>query len=162
MEQWEGGGRYLFGRWRKPVKPGVWAVVPWFMDVKVCSQAEMIIVGDRQDITIQDSSVVSYQATAVIGVVDPFLAINAVETFQDTIKELLEVISAEKLSEVDAQRLTPEKRPRLLADLKRWVSEPAKAYGIEVRKVAFKSFVLNTRVQRFILDPSPLPKAPEP
>ena len=152
VEQWEMGGYYVFGRWWKEVAPGVWPIVPWFCDVKTVSVAEAIVGTGRQDITLSDKSMLSFAATATVQVNNIYSALNLVDAYTETMQELLASVLAEKLAEVDAVRLEPEKRGRLFADLQRWVAKEAEQYGIEVKKVRFTSFILNARAHRLIID----------
>lgn len=152
VEQWEGGGYYLLGRWQAEVQPGVHWVIPWFMDVKTISKAEAIIGTGRKDITLSDGSLCSFAANATARVVNVNLALNKVDDYKETAQELLAAVVAERLAAVDAMRLTHEKRGRLFADLSRWVAEEAAEYGLEVRKVRFDSFMINVRAYRLIND----------
>lgn len=155
VEQWEMGGYYIFGRWYCEVGPGVWPIVPWFCDVKTISVAEAIVGTGRQDITLSDKSMLSFSATATVRVKDIHLALNSVEAYTETTRELLASVLAERLAEVDAVRLEPEKRKRLFSDLQRWVADEAAAYGIEVSKVRFTSFIVNAKAHRLIIDQNP-------
>lgn len=150
--QWERGGYLVCGRWWKEVGPGVYLVVPWFMDVTEISVAEAICGTARQDITLSDGSMLSFSATCTARVVDVKLAICSVDEYQTTTQELLASVLADKLAEVDAARLAHDKRGRLFADLKRWVAEEARGYGVEVSKVRFTSFVTNVKTHRLLID----------
>lgn len=152
VEQWERGAYYIFGRWWKEVGPGVWPIIPWFVDVHAVSTAEAIVGTGRQDITLSDKSMLSFAAAATVQVNNLYAALNLVDQYTETMQELLASVLAEKLAEVDASRLEPEKRGRLFADLRRWVAEEAAPYGIEVKKVRFTSFIVNAKAHRLIID----------
>ncbi len=152
VEQWEAGGYYIFGRWHRLLAPGMYPIIPWFCDVKTISIAEAIIGTGRQDITLGDGTVLSFAATATVKVTDPFLALNSVDDYQETTKELLSSVLAEKLAAVDAERILPDKRKRLMSDLRAWVAEEGLAYGIEFRKVRFTSFLTNVKTHRHLID----------
>ncbi len=152
VREWERGGYYVLGRWKREVGPGMYPVLPWFTEVTETSVAEAIVGTGRQDITLSDGSMLSFAATATVGVVDVRLALNAVDSYTETMQELLASVLADKLAEVDAARLAPEKRARLFADLRRWVAAEALAYGIEVRTVRFTSFIVNAKAHRLIID----------
>lgn len=152
VHQWERGGYLVLGRWWREVGPGLYPVIPWFTEVIEASIAEAIVGTGRQDITLSDGSTLSFQATATVAVVDVRLALVAVDSYTETIRELLSSVLADKLAEVDAARLSSEKRGRLFADLKRWVATEALAYGVEVRLVRFTSFLTNVKSHRFIID----------
>jgi hypothetical protein len=152
VEQWEKAGYYVFGRWVRPVGPGIWPIVPWFCDVRAVSVAEAIVGTGRLDITLSDKTLLSFTATATVRVVDVYAALNLVDQHTETMQELLASVLAERLASVDSARLEPEGRGRLYADLRRWVAEEASEYGIEVTKVRFTSFIMNTRSHRLIID----------
>lgn len=152
VDQWEVGGYYIFGRWYREVGPGIWPIIPWFTHVTTCSTAEAIVGTGRQDITLQDKSMLSFAATATVRVIDSYAALNLVDQYHQTMQELLSSVLAERLASVEASRFEPEKRARLAADLTRWVQEEARQYGIEVKKVRFTSFLTNVKSHRLIID----------
>ena len=152
VREWERGGYYVLGRWWREIKPGLYPVVPWFTEVVEASVVEGIVGTGRQDITLSDGSMLSFAASATVRVVDVKAALNAVDNYTETVQELLGAVLADKLAEVDAARLTPEKRGRLFADLRRWVAEEALPYGIEVKRVRFTSFITNAKAHRLIID----------
>lgn len=152
VKQWERAGYYVFGRWRKEVGPGVWPVVPWFCEVYEVSVAEEIVNTPKQDVTLSDGSLLVFSASATIAVVDVKAALNAVQEYDKTAAEAVEAVVAERLAEVDAARLEWSKRTRLFADLRRWVQDELTPYGVELRKLRFRSFVVNARAHRLIID----------
>lgn len=152
VHQWEMGGYYFRGRFWKVVGPGVYPVIPWFMDVKTVSVVSEPIRTSRQDITLKSGSIVSFTAMAMIRVVDFNLAINTVYDHEHTAIELLEATFAERMASVDADRVSPEKRGRLLADLSRWYQEKVRKYGVEVEEVNFTNFIQDLRTYRLLQD----------
>ncbi len=154
VRAWERAGYLVCGRWWKEVGPGLYLVVPFFMDVHSVSVAEAICGTQRQDITLSDGSTLSFQATCTAKIVDVRKAVCSVDDFASTTQELLASVLADKLAEVDADRLSPQKRTRLFSDLKRWVAEEAAGYGVEVSKVRFVSFVTNIKTHRLLIDQS--------
>jgi regulator of protease activity HflC (stomatin/prohibitin superfamily) len=152
VREWERGGRLVCGHWVSEKGPGWYWNVPFFMDMLEVSIAEAICGTPRQDVTLSDDTLLSFSATCTARVVDVKLAICSVDDYRTTTQELLASVLADKLAEVDAARLTPEKRGRLFADLKRWVAEEAKGYGVEVSKVRFTSFVTHAKAHRLIID----------
>lgn len=152
VKQWERAGYYVCGRYWKEIGPGVYPVVPWFMSVNEISVVPTMIETGRQDITLQNGRPVSFSASAWVRVVDFNLAVNTVFDHEHTVKELLRAVLADKIAGVDAARLEPEKRGRLLSDLTRWVDDEAHEYGLEVTKVRFTTFVTNVRTYRLLQD----------
>ncbi len=150
--QYQRGCYYVVGRFWREVGPGIYPVVPWFTEVTEADITEAIIGTGRQDITLSDGSLLSFAATATVRVVDTRAALNDVDQYRETAREALASVLAERLAEVDAVRLAPEKRGRLFADLRRWVADEMRPYGIEVSKVRFTSFIVNARAHRLIVD----------
>lgn len=151
---WERGGLLVCGRWTREVGPGIYFVIPWFMNVHEISVVEAICGTPRLDITLRDKSTLSFSASATVQVVDVSKAVCTVDNYSETIRELLAAVLAERLADVDAERLAPENRRRLIADLKRWVQEAAEPYGVECKAIRFTSFLQNTRAHRLIIDQS--------
>lgn len=154
VKQWERGGYYVCGRWWRDIGPGVYPVVPWFTEVYEVGVAEAIVGTGRQDITLSDGTTCSFSAAATVRVIDVNLALNSVDTYTETMQELLAAVLADRLADVDAARLAPEKRKRLFADLERWVAAEALPYGLEVKRVRFTSFLTNVKAHRLLIDQS--------
>lgn len=152
VHQWERGLRYRFGRYVRELEPGVYWATPWFAEIKAESVVPGIVQTPRIDITAQDGTMVTLQASATVRVADLATAVNKVDAYMETAAELITAVLAEKVAEVDAARLAPEKRGRLLSDLRRWVQEEAKDCGIEVSKLRFTTFVMNPRAFRLLGD----------
>jgi hypothetical protein len=53
---------------------------------------------------------------------------------------------------VDPDRLSPERRGRLLGDLTRWVNEEIEPWGMTSDRVRFVTFVRNARTLRLMQD----------
>lgn len=154
VRPWERAGYMICGYWWKEVGHGVYPVIPWFFDVHTVSVAEAICGTQRLDVTLSNGSTLSFQATCTARVTDVRKAVCSVDDFATTTQELLASVLADKLADVDAERLAPNKRGRLFSDLKRWVAEEAALYGVEVSRVRFTSFILTTRTYRLLVDQS--------
>ena len=152
VDQWERGLRYRFGRYRRELSPGIYWATPWFAEIKAESVVPGIIQTPRLDLTLQDGTMVTVQLSATVRVVDLDKALNSVDAYMETAQELITAILAERLAEVDAQRLQPEKRPRLVSDLRRWLDQEAAEFGIAVTKPRFTTFVVNPRPFRLLGD----------
>lgn len=152
VQEWERGGYYVRGRWWREVGPGMYAVLPWFTEVRCISVVPAIVSTGRQDITLSDGTLLSFTASATVRVANLNLAVNSVDNYTETTQELVAAVLAEKLAEVDAGRIAPEKRGRLLADLRRWVATEAGTFGVEVTQLRFTTFVTNVRTFRLLQD----------
>lgn len=152
VHQWERGLRYRFGRYVTELTPGVYWATPWFAEIRSESVVPGIVQTPRIDITAQDGTMVTLQASATVRVVDLAKAVNEVDAYMETAQELITAVLAEKVAEVAADRLAPEKRGRLLSDLVRWVQKEADQIGIEVSKLRFTTFVTKARPFRLLGD----------
>lgn len=140
------------GRWQWEVGPGVYPIIPWFCEVDEVAISKGIVATPRIDITMQDGRLLSTQVSAVVRVVDLRKAVNNVDAFMESAQELLHAVVADKLADVDAKRLEPEGRRRLVSDLRRWVNEQAAEFGVEFDQLRFTTFVINPRPYRVLGD----------
>lgn len=152
IDEAERGGFYRFGRWVREVGPGVYPIVPWFMEVRGILMSTGIVTTGRCDITLDDGSTLSFDASARVRVVDVKLAQNAIDDFMESAQELLAATLADRLGSVDADRLSSQKRGRLFSDLGKWVDTEGRQFGIAFDTLTFTSFVRNVPTRRFLID----------
>lgn len=153
VDEAEEAGRFFCGHWWQQVGPGWYFNVPFFMEVKALSIAKGIVTTPRLDIPLNDGNRLSFSASATCRVVDVKLALLAMDDYKETTVELLSAVIADKLMDVDAERVTnPEKRGRLFSDLRRWVQDEATEYGLEMTRVRFTSLVVDAPVMRLLND----------
>lgn len=150
VQPWETGLYIVCGRWVWTVGPGIYGVVPWFCEVRAENAVLGLISTPRQDITLTDGKMLTFAATANVRIINLRKAYLDVERYHETAQENITAVLAEKLAEVDAARVTADKRGRLLADLKRWVNEETNVYGVQVEKLRFTTFVVNARTFRLL------------
>lgn len=152
VQEWERGGYYICGKWWREVGPGLKVVIPFFTNVMEASCAPAIVGTSREDITMSDGKTLSFSVTATVRVVDVYKALNAVEHYHESTQELIGSYLAEKLAEVDPERLAPDRRRRLFSDLQKGLAGEAAEYGVEVSKLRFTSFVTGVRTYRLLID----------
>lgn len=152
VRQWQLGCRYRLGRFVGVVEPGPHWVIPFADEIVPVNMVPAIVFTARQDITVADGSVLSWQAAATVRVIDAARVTNGVDSYAETAREALSAVLADRLASVDADRLVPEKRARLLADLTRWVNEEIEPYGMTSERVRFVTFVRNARTLRLMQD----------
>lgn len=150
VRQYEQAAYYIGGRFQHLRGPGLYLVIPWFMDHHEASVVPEMIDTGRQDITLRDKTLLSFSASAWVRVVDLDKAINTVDEYARMVNELVRSVLADKLASVEPTRLLPESRLRLQGDLARWANEEAQEFGMEVSKVRFTSFVVNPRTYRML------------
>ena|SRR5690242_6199837 len=154
VEKWERALYIVCGRWMFEVGPGVYPVLWWFCTLHQVGIAEAPCGTHRLDITLRDGKLVSLEAVAMARVIDVTKAVCDVEHYANSTAQILAAVCADRLAEVDAERMEPDKRSRLLSDLTRWVNKETEVFGVSVREVRFTSLVLNLRANRFLVDQS--------
>ena len=147
---YERGLYILCSRWHWAVGPGIYFVVPFFSEVRPTSVVMALISTPRQDITLTDGSTLTFASTANVLVTDVTKAWLGVDSFQASAQETIAAVLAEKLSEVNADRVTAEKRGRLLSDLKRWASAETEVFGVRIDALRFTTFVVGVRMYRLL------------
>lgn len=153
IEQWERGCFYLFGRARKRVlKPGIYPIVPWFTGIETASVVPTVLTTPLLNLTLKDGRTLVYSVTSVVRIYDVYKALNEIDDYKESTAELISRRVSEKLADVDAARVDPENRRRLLTDLKRWLNEELQPYGIELLDFGFTTCLLNQKVYRLMSD----------
>lgn len=158
VRQSEDAGFYLGGRlmWRLSAygrTKGVYFRVPFFTEIRQAPNVPGMIRTARLDLTLKDGTMLTVAASAWARVVDFGKAIEGVDDYKETAEETFAAVIAERLADVDAERVTAgEKRNRLLADLTRWVNAETMGFGVETSNIRFTTFVLNIRTYRLMQD----------
>lgn len=83
VHQWERGVVYLFGRYAATVRPGCYVIVPWF-----CSVTPVSVVPHVYQTPLQTVADLSFSASLVVQVIDPYLAHNTLEKWDESVVEL--------------------------------------------------------------------------
>ena len=152
VHQYERGGYYIFGKWWREIGPGLKVVVPFFTDIMCVITVPALVSTGREDITLTDGKTLSFSAMATLKVVDVRVALNEIDNYHESTRELIGSFLAEKLSEVDTARLAPDKRGVYINLLQRQLAKEAADFGIEVTKLRFTSFVLGVKTIRLLAD----------
>lgn len=150
VEPWERGLYIICGRWTFEVGPGIYPVLPWFMRVATCTNVLALVKTERQDITLTDGTALTFAATANVRVSSVSDAYLGVDSYHQTTQETIAAVLAQKLAEVAAERVTADKRGRLLSDLLRWVNAETQVYGVQVEALRFTTFVVGARTFRLL------------
>lgn len=151
------GKRVVIPRWLggPDCRPGIpWIVLPFFCEVKTITVVRDTIVTPIQSITIRDGSILTFSASAQIEVDSADAAYNKVNSYAQTVSEDLAAVLAEKLAEVEPERLAPEVRGRLIGACKQSVGAAVGVYGVRVLSIRFNNFVRNARVYRLFNEQS--------
>jgi regulator of protease activity HflC (stomatin/prohibitin superfamily) len=150
VQPWERGLYIVCGRWVREVGPGIYLMLPWFIEVRSESTVLALISTPRQDITLTDGKMLTFATTSNVRITDLRKAYLEVEAYHQTAQENIAAVLAEKLAEVDAARVTADKRGRLLSDLKKWVNAETDIYGVTVERLRFTTFVVNAKTFRLL------------
>jgi regulator of protease activity HflC (stomatin/prohibitin superfamily) len=154
VEQWEHGVYYACGRYWRTVGPGVWPVVPYFMEVRAVSVAPAIHGTPLQTVTLRNKLVLTYSATITVQVEDAAKALNEVDQWHETVIEMASGTLAERLAEADPDRFDPDrkKRQRLMEELRAELDGEAVKWGVRVLKLRFGNFALGVRTHRLLIE----------
>lgn len=150
VDQWEAGVYYVFGKATRVVGPGVWPVVPWFMEVRTVNVVPDVFSTEEQTIELQGSGTLTFSASVRLRVTDASLALNHVVDHEDNAVEDVAAVLADTLAEMPEERLEPEKRRALLRRCIIDVNKVTGAYGIEVEAIRFTNFIRDVRAYRLI------------
>ncbi|MHC4503551.1 MAG: SPFH domain-containing protein, partial [Planctomycetota bacterium] len=172
VDEWEQGVPQVFGRvvkrgwlsWladklKMPFRaengallPGLYFVIPWFTHIEPVDTVPAPIGTPMLNITLKSGKTLSFSVTAVVSVSNPILAVTRVDDYEESASELVTARLAEKLADVDAARVDPENRRRLLVDLLRWCNEETEEYGVRVHSLRFTNFAFDQRAYRLLMD----------
>lgn len=150
--QWEMGAYYIIGRYWRDVKPGLYPVVPWFMDVRTEGFVSQTFVTPLQTITTKDGGTLTFSASMKLRVVSLGKAYNNVLQWSETAMEDASSALSEKLMDVEVNRLESAGRGRLLASCKQMLSQELEEYGLAIDEIRFNNFVRNMKVYRLFND----------
>lgn len=152
VREWEAGGYYAFGRWRRLCGPGLYIVPPWICDIIPVTVVDTPLASGKVDITLGNGKMLTVDATATVRVVDVFKALNEVDEYKESVQELLRAILGETLALEDPDRLNADRRSRLFASLRQAVHKETMQYGVSVLAVRFTTFVLDAPTVRLLGD----------
>jgi regulator of protease activity HflC (stomatin/prohibitin superfamily) len=147
---WERGAYYICGRFWRVMGPGLKFVPPFFTELQIEGVVPSVFITPLQTITTRDGGTLTFSAAVTLELEDIGRAHNRVMNWDETALELTSGILAEKLAEVDAPRLDPEKRGRLVSSCVTELQKELGPYGIKVSSLRFNNFVRNMRVYRLL------------
>jgi hypothetical protein len=105
--QWQRGVYYVCGRYWRTVGPGVWPVIPWFVDVRPVNVAPAIHHTALQTVTLRDGRTLVFSATITSEVEDAAAAYNRVDRWGEAVVELVAGLLSERLADADPARFDP-------------------------------------------------------
>lgn len=135
------------------VGPGVWPVIPWFIEVHSDTVKPGIISTVLQSITLRDNRTLHFSATAGYYIDNYAKALIDVEDFKSTMLEALAGIG-ELLADTDPQRFDPArgKRDRLRSDIAKQLDEQSSQYGVRIQWVKFPNFIVEAKTYRLLTE----------
>ena len=150
--EWERGAYYICGHYWRTVKPGLKIIIPFFTHLEVEGIVPAVFVTPMQSITTKDGGTLTFSAAITVVIEDIGKATNNVLNWDETTMELTSAILAEKLAEVDAGKLDPENRGRLVGSCLTRLRSELSPYGVRVEALRFNNFVRNMKVYRLFND----------
>ena len=142
VEQWQQGVYYAWGRYWRTVRPGIWPVVPYFIQLRPVTIAPTISSTPLQTITLKDGRTLTFSASVTVRVENAANALNLVDLYDETTIELVSGMLAEHLARVEPSRLDPERinRGALLEELKTEADQETSKFGVRIDAIRFPSF----------------------
>lgn len=152
--EYERGVYYVCGRYWKEMGPGPKLVPPFFAELRIESVVPDVYVTRLQSIETKDGKTLTYSATMEIEIVDLNAAYNRVHNYGESALETASAVLSEKLAEVGAEMLTPEKRGYLIAGCLGRLRTELSPLGLKVNTLRFNNFVRQMRIVRLFNDQS--------
>jgi len=152
VDQWEAGVCLVCGRFWRTVGPGVYLVVPWFMDVVSVNTVPGVYMTPLQTVTLRDGSALTFSAAIEVQVEDAGRAHCQIEAYSETVTEQARGLLAERLADVDPARFDPArgKRDRLMTELLEELNHTTREYGVWVRRLWFPNWALGVKTYRLL------------
>jgi regulator of protease activity HflC (stomatin/prohibitin superfamily) len=152
--QWQRGVYYVCGRYWRTVGPGVWPVIPWFVDVRPVNVAPAIHHTALQTVTLRDGRTLVFSATITSEVEDAAAAYNRVDRWGEAVVELVAGLLSERLADADPARFDPSPggRGALVEELRAEADAATAAFGVRVRALRFGNFAVGVRAYRLMGD----------
>lgn len=149
--EYERGLLYREGRLERVLEPGLykfWASEP--VEVTKVSLREMSHVVAGQGIPTSDQIEVRVSLIAQYRVVDPKLAIHAVENYAEQLHQELQLALRDVVAGRTLDQLLAA-RGEIGTELLRLTAEGAKRYGIELTRVGLRDVILPREVQQVLM-----------
>lgn len=150
--EWERGAYYINGHFWRDMGPGLKIVIPFFTELKTEGVVPAVFVTPMQTITTKDGGTLTFSAAITVIIENIGKAYNNVLNWDETAMELTSGILAEKLAEVDASKLDPDNRGRLVGGCLTTLRNELSQYGIGIKALRFNNFVRNMKVYRLFND----------
>jgi regulator of protease activity HflC (stomatin/prohibitin superfamily) len=157
VEQFQRGVIYVWARHHKhwparkedwTIGPGVWPVIPYFTEIRTASSVLGVVGTPLLQITASDGTPITFSAAMTWRIFDVARAWNETDHIGETSQELLAAVCSEKLAEVEADRLDPDRRKRLIASMREWLNKEMDFMGAEVTALRFTNFAVGKQTIR--------------
>ncbi|MFO0844324.1 MAG: slipin family protein [Gemmataceae bacterium] len=149
--EYERGLLYREGKVERVLEPGryrFWSFEP--ADVVKVSLREMSHVVAGQGILTSDRIEVRISLVAQYRVVDPALALHAVENFNEQLHQELQLALRDAVSGRPLDQVL-DARAEISAELLKSTAEPARRYGVEVHRVGIRDVILPGEVRQVMM-----------
>lgn len=138
---WDRGVYVVCNRWIFDVGPGVYFVVPWFVEISSACVVPTFFWSPLMTITLMDGRALSFSVSAEVCVVDARAAVLRVSDYRESVTEAVSSVVSEELSETDPEALsTLRGRRAVLRRVAKAANEAVARFGVEVRGLRFANF----------------------
>jgi hypothetical protein len=138
---WERGIMIVCNRWIYDLTPGVYVVVPFFMEVSTATTVPNFFFTPLLTVTLRDARTLTFTCSAEVCVIDARKALLEVDKYRESVVEALSSVVAEELVEADPERLESlRSRRALMKGITATVNEQVGRFGVELRTLRFANF----------------------
>lgn len=138
---WEHGVMIVCNRWIWNLRPGVYFVVPFFMEVSTATTVPNFFFTPLLTVTLRDGRTLTFTCSAEVCVVDVRKALLEVDRYRESVVEALSSIVAEELVEAEpAQLESLRSRRALMRTIAKEVNTQVSRFGVELRTLRFANF----------------------
>lgn len=149
---YERGVFYIWGFVWRNVGPGLKVFVPFFMQIDIYLVCPDVRTLPRQDITLKDGRLLTFQVAVAIEVIDLVAADTKVANYIESTQEISMGIIADRLMEIEPSRFDSENRGRLIGGLKQSINAALSPFGCRCTELWFTQFALGARPYRVFTD----------
>lgn len=147
LREYERGVVFFLGRFQEVKGPGLIILIPFIQQMVRVDLRTIVLDVPTQDLITRDNVSVRVNAVVYFRVVDPQMAINNIESYNDATSQLSQTTLRSVLGQHELDELLSE-RDRLNKDLQLILDQQTDDWGIKIATVEVKHVDLNESMVR--------------
>ncbi|MBR9786408.1 MAG: slipin family protein [Vibrionaceae bacterium] len=147
LREYERGVIYFLGRFQEVKGPGLIILIPFIQQMVRVDLRTIVLDVPTQDLITKDNVSVRVNAVVYFRVVDPQMAINNIESYNEATSQLAQTTLRSVLGQHELDELLSE-RERLNKDLQAILDQQTDDWGIKIATVEVKHVDLNESMVR--------------